>query len=236
LTSAPAKQETLLIAAASDLQFAMGEIEKKFEEEMGTEIKVSYGSSGLFFSQIVSGAPFDVFLSADVGYPQRLVSEGWAEAPFIYGRGHLVLWVSDASPINLSADGMKSLRHPSVRKIAIANPIHAPYGVAATALLHKHGLYDTVRPMLVFGENISQAAQFVQSGAADIGMLSYSLVNDARLSKTGRHWMIPPEDYPVLHQGGVLLKKSVHVSAVRSFIKFLLSGEGQVILKRHGFS
>ncbi len=225
----------LLVAAASDLRFAMEAMTEAFERTTGTTVKVSYGSSGSFFAQISSGAPFDLFLSADTAYPNRLVSDGFAGPVFVYGQGCLVLWVPNGSPVPIEADGMKALRHPSVRKIAIANPAHAPYGVAAVAVLKQEGLYDLLRPLFVLGDNVAQAAQFVQSGGADVGILACSLVKGSSLRTTGRYTLIPRQKYPSFAQGGVVLKKSRYPKLAGEFVDFILRGEGKEILKSYAF-
>src|SRR3989440_8913100 len=156
------------IAAAADLKFAMGELSEQFEKQTGTKVNVTYGSSGNFFSQIQNGAPFDLFFSADIEYPKRLEAGGLADARTLYeyAIGRLVIWTPADAKVDVTKEGWKSLLDASVEKIAIANPEHAPYGRAAVAALQKAGIYEQVKPKLVYGENISQAAQFVQSGNA----------------------------------------------------------------------
>lgn len=231
-TSKAASGPALSVAAASDLRFAMEEIATRFEAGGQGRIKVSYGASGIFFAQIMSGGPFDIFLSADLAYPERLMAEGHAESLFIYGKGRLVLWVPRHSPLDIEKEGLNSLLNPSIRKIAIANPAHAPYGAAAVFVLKKQGLYPLLSSKLVLGENLLQAAQFAQSGGAQAGILSYSLARSPRLSKTGRHWIIP--NVPALPQGGIILKRSKQISLAHTFLDFIVSGEGGEILRRHG--
>jgi len=229
---------TLTVAAASDLQFAMGEIAPAFEKSTGSTVKVSFGASGNFVAQITAGAPFDLFFSADESYPKRLIESGVAlpESFYRYATGRLVLWVPNESPIDLAKEGMQALLHPSIRKIAIANPAHAPYGKAAVAALQSSGLYERVQSRLVLGENISQAAQFVQSGNADIGLLSLSHANAAAMKEKGRFWLVPADTYPPLHQGVVILRRSREAALAQSLIDFIKSGEGKVILQRYGFT
>src|SRR5262245_45026103 len=156
------------VAAASDLSFALRDIIADFEKTTGNKVRLSLGSSGTFEAQIANGAPFDVFLSADISYPQQLEEKGLTEpnTTFVYAAGRIVIWVPRNSPIDVEKLGMQALLQPSVRKIAIANPEHAPYGRAAVSALQHFGMYETVKNKFVLGENISQAAQFVQSGAA----------------------------------------------------------------------
>jgi molybdate transport system substrate-binding protein len=231
-------QGTVSVAAAADLQFALTDVKAAFvQTHPGVQVAVTYGSSGNAYAQIVNGAPFDVFLSADGSYPEKLVKAGLAEAgsAFRYSRGRLVLWVPKRSPVPLERLGMKALLDPTVRKVAIANPRHAPYGRAAEAALAKLGLLEAVRPRLVYGENIAQAAQFVQSGAADIGILALSLAKAPALAAAGRYVEIPLDTYPPLLQGGVLLARAKENGAARALCAFLVSPEGRTILRRYGF-
>jgi molybdate transport system substrate-binding protein len=227
----------LTVAAASDLQFAMREIVALFEKATGSAVKVSFGASGSFVAQITAGAPFDLFFSADESYPKRLIEVGLAvpESFYRYTTGRLVLWVRKDSPIDIAREGMKALLHPTVRRIALANPAHAPYGKAAVAALQSSGLYERVQSRLVFGENISQAAQFVQSGNAEIGLLSLSHANAAAMKEKGAFWIVPDESYPPLHQAVVILRRSRERSLAQALIDFIKEGEGKVILERYGF-
>jgi molybdate transport system substrate-binding protein len=230
---------SLSIAAAADLQFALTEVKAAFAKaQPGLEVAITYGSSGNFYTQLTNKAPFDLFLSADLGYPKKLVDAGLADGhtEFIYSRGRLVLWVPKGSPIPVEQLGMQALLHPAARKVAIANPRHAPYGRAAEAALAKLGLLEAVRPRLVFGENIGQAAQFVQTGAADIGILALSLAQAPALAATGRTYEVPQASYPPLDQGGVILNHAHNRAAALAFRAFLRSPEGVAILRRYGFT
>lgn len=229
---------TLTIAAASDLQFALGEIAPAFERATGSAVRLSFGASGSFVAQITAGAPFDLFFSADESYPKRLIESGLAvpESFYRYATGRLVLWVPKDAAIDVEKEGMQALFHPTVRKIAIANPAHAPYGKAAVAALQSSGLYERVQPRLILGENISQAAQFVQSGNAEIGLLSLSHASAASLKDRGRFWQVPAGAYPPLHQGVVILKRSGEASLAQSFVDFVKGKEGTEILQRYGFT
>jgi molybdate transport system substrate-binding protein len=226
----PASQK-LAIAAAADLNFALPEIAREFRiADPKVELEIAYGSSGNFFAQIGNRAPFDVFLSADVEYPRKLAAAGIgpADSVFRYAVGRLVVWVPAGSPL----DPKTALRDPGVKHIAIANPQHAPYGRAAQAALRTLGLYQTVEPKLVLGENIAQTLQFVESGAADAGIVALSLALAPPVSARGRYWEIPPDAYPRIEQGGIILKDS---KAARDFRAFLLSADGRRILKQYGF-
>ena len=164
------------IAAASDLTFAFKDVVARFEKQTGNRVRLTYGSSGNFFSQIQNGAPFDLFFSADVSFPQKLEAAGLTEPGSIYeyAKGEIVIWVLNGSKLDLSK-GLAVLLDPNIRKIAIANPLHAPYGAAAVAAMKHVGIYDQVKDKFVQGENISQTAQFVHSGNADVGIIALSL-------------------------------------------------------------
>ncbi|MBK9797304.1 MAG: molybdate ABC transporter substrate-binding protein [Holophagaceae bacterium] len=203
----------------------------------GIEVAVTYGSSGNVYAQLLNKAPFDLFLSADLSYPKKLVEAGAADGTteFLYSRGHLVLWVPKASPIPIEQLGMKALLHPAARKVAIANPRHAPYGRAAEAALTKLGLLEAVTPRLVFGENVGQTAQFVQTGAADIGILALSLAKAPVMAASGRFWEVPQDAHPPLDQGGVILNHARNRADALAFRAFMRSPEGVEILRHYGF-
>lgn len=237
-SSACAKRPAQLrIAAAADLRFALDDVIRNYSREHSrVTITPSYGSSGLFYAQLSNHAPFDLFLSADVQYPHKLAEQGsvLAGSEFDYAVGRLVLWTSNTSGIDLEHLGMQALRLPTVKHIAIANPEHAPYGRAAAAALHSLGLYDAVKARLVMGENISQAFQLAQSGAAEVGIVALSL---AMVPGAGGHyWEVPATAYPRLEQGGAILKWTANPEAAQQFRAFLLAPEGRAILKRYGFS
>jgi len=221
---------TLSIAAAADLQFVLaagaGEFHQQHPE---TELAINYGSSGNFYAQIRSGAPFDIFLSADVQYPRNLAQEGLTAGPvFQYAAGKIVVWV----PAKSKFDPATALRDTSVRRIAIANPQHAPYGRAAEAALRSMGLYESVASKLVLGENISQTLEFVESGAADAGIVALSLALAPKLRGQGRYWEVPVSAYPRIEQGGVILRDS---PAAREFRDWLRSRSGRALLRQYGF-
>src|SRR5262249_40789017 len=175
IASHDAAAQNLVVAAASDLQTAFPAVTARFEKATGHRVTVTFGSSGNFFAQIQNGAPFDIFFSADIDYAKRLESAALVEPGSFweYAIGRIVLWTRKDSGIDLTK-GLKTLLDARVRKVAIANPEHAPYGRAAVAALKHEGLYDAVHPKIVLGENISQAAQFVQSGNADVGIIALS--------------------------------------------------------------
>lgn len=231
-----AEEKEIRIAAAADLKFAMGELSEMFEKQSGTRVNVTYGSSGNFFSQFQNGAPFDLFFSADIEYPKKLEATGLTEPGTLYeyAIGRIVIWTPADAKVDVTKQGWKSLLDASVEKIAIANPEHAPYGRAAVAALQKAGIYEFVEPKLVYGENISQAAQFVQSGAAQAGIVAMSLAVSPAM-RDGKRWQIPAEMHPPLEQGAVILKHANHKDAALSFLEFVKSASGRAILAKYGF-
>ncbi len=229
--------QELRVAAAADLNFALPEIAKAFEAQTGTKVVIAFGSSGNLFAQIQSGAPFDVLCSADMGYPQKLAAAGQAlpETLRQYASGRVVLWVRNESKLNFDRDGIRALLDPTVKKIAIANPEHAPYGRAAAAVLRKAGIYDRVQSKLVLGENVSQTAQFVTSGNADVGLISLSLAQAGGLQKQGRFWKVPPEIAESLPQGAIVLRQSRSPQLAEKFLDYLSCPAGRKILTQYGF-
>ena len=229
----------LRIAAAADLRFAMEDLVKAFQQgHSGVEVEPVYGSSGNFYAQLQNHAPFDVFLSADVGYPRQLARQGLIVpgSEFTYAVGRIVVWARRDSGIDVALLKTEALRHRSVRHIAIANPQHAPYGRAAEAALRTLGLYDEVQDKLVMGENVAQTFQMVQSGAADVGIVALSLALAPGVAGQGSSWEVPLDAYPRIQQGGAILSWAKDLEAARAFRTFLLGPEGRAILKRYGFS
>jgi molybdate transport system substrate-binding protein len=227
----------LRIAAASDLQAVLPEIVSNFKRSTAADVTVAYGSSGNFFAQIQNGAPFDVFLSADVDYPKRLAAAGAADASTLqqYASGHLVLWARRDARLDLSR-GLPGLTDPRIRHVAMANPKYAPYGRAAEAALQKARLYDTLKPKLVMGESLAQAAQLVESGNADVGLLSRSLVLGPALTAEGTYVEIPTTLYPPIEQAAIVVKTSREPALARQFIAFLGRVEARRHLERFGFA
>jgi molybdate transport system substrate-binding protein len=239
LAPAAARAAELVVAAASDLKFAMDELIADFQKRTpDAVVKVSYGSSGNFFAQLQQQAPFDLFFSADFEYPRRLEAEGHtlASTTFVYAVGRLAVWVPRASPVDLDAQGLRALLAPEIRKIAIANPRHAPYGRAAEAALRHFGIYESVQPKLVLGENVAQAAQFAQSGAADAALIAHSLALAPAMQAEGRFREVPVASYPRMEQGGVILKWTEQPKLARAFRDFVQGAQGRAILRRWGFS
>jgi molybdate transport system substrate-binding protein len=226
------------VAAAADLKFALDELLADFHEAHPTiQVRVSYGASGNFFTQLSNHAPFDLFLSADVQYPRRLIDKGLADRQdeFVYAIGHLVVWLPQTAELDLDRLGIKVLLAPSVRKVAIANPRHAPYGRAAVAALEKLGVYDRIKDKIVAGENVAQAAQFVESGSADAGVLPLSLALAPPMRDKGRYWEVPLNAYPRLEQGGVILSWAQDRAAAQTLCAFLSGPRGKAVLERFGF-
>ena len=234
---APGHAAEISIAAASDLNFAFKEIVADFEKTTGNTVKLSLGSSGNFFAQISNGAPFDLYFSADILYPKKLEEAGLAEPGtlYMYAVGRIVLWVPKGSPIDLQSLGIKALQHPAVKKIAIANPKHAPYGRAAVAAMQHYKVYDAVKEKLVIGENISQTAQFVQTGGSDIGVIALALALAPAMKETGRYWEVPPAAYPRLEQGAVMFKAAKDKKTARAFLDYIKGPQGASVFKRYGF-
>jgi molybdate transport system substrate-binding protein len=229
----------LTVAAAFDLKFALDEILAAFEKEQpDARVKVSYGSSGNFFAQLSNKAPFDLFFSADIEYPRKLIEQGLAakETEFQYAVGHLVLWVPNLSKLDVERLGIEAMTDPAVRKIAIANPKHAPYGRAALAALKSLGVYERVEERLVLGENIAQTAQLVETGAADVGLLALSLVMAPAMRDKGRYWPVPQDAHPPLEQGGIMLSWAKDQEAARRLRAFVMGDAGRAILKQYGFA
>ena len=227
----------LTVAAAADLQFAMQDLTAHFQKQTGKTVRVSYGSSGNFFQQLQNGAPFDMFFSANLDYARKLEDSGLTEpgSLYRYAKGKVVLWVPNQSKLDLKT-GLAVLLDPSVKKIAIANPQHAPYGQAAVAALKKSGLYDKIAPKLVLGENISQTASFVVSGSADAGIIALSLAVSPNMKDKGRYQEIPANEYPPIEQACVIMKAAKDKEAARSFLEFIKSAETQKIFERYGFA
>jgi molybdate transport system substrate-binding protein len=230
--------ESITVADAADLNYALNELANRFEATSGVKVTLSFGASGNLYSQIQKGAPFDLFFSADEDYAKKLGSAGIAEASSmrIYALGHLVLWVPNNSTFDPEKLQMGLLTQPAVTRIAIANPQHAPYGRAAMAALEHYGLKDKLAAKLVVGENVSQAAQFVQSGNAQAGLIAMSLARSPSMQSAGRFWVLPSDSYPELRQAAVIVSASKHKKAAQQFLEFVLSPEGAATLQKYGLT
>ena len=230
------RAEEITVAAAADLQFALKDVSTRFEKDTGNKVNLIFGSSGNFFSQIQNGAPFDVFFSADLDYPKKLEAAGLAEpgSTYQYATGRIVLWVRNDSKLDLSK-GLAVLLHPSIKKLSIANPAHAPYGRAAMAALEHEKLADQLKPKFVLGENVSQAAQFVETGSAEVGIIALSLAVAPAMKEKGRYVEVPADFYPALQQGCVVLTASKKKAVAGAFVEFVKKSEMVELLKGYGF-
>src|SRR5260370_13542794 len=218
-----ATAQEIVVAAAADMSGVLPQLVAAYTKKTGQAVKVSFGSSGNLTNQIRNGAPFDVFFSADEEYPRQLIAEGLAskDTLYRYAVGRLVVWVPSNSPLNVSKLGILALLDPAVKKIAIANPTHAPYGRAAAPALRHFGIYDQVSSRLVLGENVAQATQFVESGNAQAGLIALSHALAPALKDKGRYWTVPLDAYPTLNQATVGLSRSKQQEAARKFLDFL---------------
>lgn len=233
-----AHAETATVAAAATLRHALAEIVPRFTQATGHTLKVAYGSSGNFYSQIKQGAPFDLFLSADMEFPQMLVDEKFATPPVhAYAEGRLVLLVPSGSKLktdNILKDLHAALQDGRLRKFAIANPTVAPYGMRAKEVLIHAGLWEQLQPHLVIGENVGQAAQFASSGAAQGGLVALSIALAPELMKRTRHALVPREWHQPLVQGMVLIKPNN--AAAMAFADYLRTDAARGVLQRYGYN
>lgn len=225
------------VAAAADLQFALPEILKAFRAEGGGALRLVFGSSGAFTAQIQQGAPFELFMSADTAYVKRLADRGLTlDGGAPYGRGRIVLFAPHGSRLKVDAqmaDLRAALADGRLRRLAIANPEHAPYGRAAREALTHAGLWATVQPRLVMGENIAQAAQFAASGSAQGGIIAYSLALAPEVSRRGQWVLIPGDWHRPLDQQMVRLKGAGRIA--RAFYGYLQGPAARAIFDRYGF-
>jgi molybdate transport system substrate-binding protein len=233
-----ATAQEITVAAAADMTAVLPELVAHYTKQTGQTVKLSFGSSGNLTNQIRNGAPFDVFFSADEEYPKQLVADKLAvgDSLYRYAVGRLVLWIPKESPLDLQKLGIQALLDPSIKKLSIANPQHAPYGRAAEAALKHFGIYDQVAAKLVLGENVAQAAQFVESGNAQAGLIALSHALAPAMKDKGRYWTVPLDSYPTLNQAAVVLLQSKSPAAARKFLEFVRSPEATSLLKEYGFS
>jgi len=233
----PAESRSVAVAVAANMKPAFEEIAARFEAaHPKVTVKATFGASGNFFAQIGNGAPFDLFLSADVEFPAKVVERGLADGKaFTYAYGKLVVWVPNSAKLDLEARGLAALSDPSVQKIAIANPEVAPYGRAARAALENAGLYESLRDRIVQGENVSQAAQFVQSGNAQAGFIPLALAKTPPLSEEGRAWPVPTSLYERIEQAGVVIKGTKEGPLARELAAFIRGPGARDILERYGY-
>ncbi len=231
----PANAEKLTIAAAADLTFAMNEIVASFRKANPADtVDVIYGSSGKFFVQIQQGAPFDLLFSADIAYLRKIVESGLAASavkPYAFGRS--VLWsaILDATKMTIA-----SLTDPCIVRIAIANPKHAPYGKRAKEALQASGVWEKVEPKLVYGENISQTAKYVETGNAQVGIIALSLALSPTLASEGGYWLIPEKLHEPLEQGFVITKRAAGNVLARRLADYMESAPARAVMIKYGFA
>src|ERR1035437_252844 len=237
-----AAQTPLRVAAAADLEPVLPPILEQFQKSTGIHAEATYQASAALTAQIQNGAPFDVFLSADLGYPKRLIDAGLADAagsadsstPITYAKGTLVLWARKDS--HLPSPSLDLLRNPNLKRLAIANPDRAPYGRAAVAALNNLNLYDALKPRFATAENISQAAQFVDSGNADAGLISLTSALTPRLAADGAYFVIPRDLYPPIEQGAVIISSATERVAAYKLLDYLLTPPVQAQLAKGGLT
>jgi molybdate transport system substrate-binding protein len=230
-------QRSPTIAAAANLNFALTEIANQFKAERGTPVEVVFGASGTLTRQIQDGAPFEVFLAADEEFPNQLTKAGLTrDAGVIYATGRLALFAPNGSPLTVDErlNGLARLiKNGKVGRFAIANPDVAPYGKAAESVLRKRGLWDAIRPQLVLGDTIAQAAQFATTGNAIGGLVAYSLVLGPGFAERGKYAVIPESDHSPLRQRMVLLKRAG--ATATQFYAYLQGKTARAILRKHGY-
>lgn len=226
----------LTVAAASDLRFALDEVAAGFRAARPTlQLDIVYGSSGKIATQIRNGAPFDVFLSADIAFARELHADGFAAAPpRLYAIGRLAAWSADAELGRLPLPELA--RHERVRRFAIANPEHAPYGQRAVEALRSQGLYEVVLPKLVLGDNVSQAAQFIETGAAQAGLIAHSLVLAPSLASKGAWTLVPEAWHRPLEQALIVTRRAAALPAAAEFVAHLETPAARALLRRYGFA
>jgi molybdate transport system substrate-binding protein len=225
------------IAAASDLRFALADLIAAFEQaHPDVRVEVAYGSSGTLYAQVQNRAPFDLFLSADATYPQRLAERlPGREDPFVYAVGRLALWAPRRPDLKVQARGLDVVTDATLRRIALANPRHAPYGRAAQEVLERLGLVERVRGRLVYGDTVLQVAHLLEAGAAEVGFVAYSLVATPERARPEDVFLVPAHLHEPLVQAGVVLPWARQGEIARTFRAWLLDRPGQTILRRHGF-
>ncbi len=235
-------QPPLRIAAAADLEPVLPPILEQFHQSTGIRAEATYQASAMLTTQIMNGAPFDLFLSADLSYPRKLIDAGLADAagsadsttPVTYAKGTLVLWTR--KDLALGPPSLDLLRNPALKRLAIANPDRAPYGRAAVAALTSLKLNDILKPRLVTAENIAQAAQFVDSGNADAGLISLTSAKTPRMNSDGTYLIIDSGLYPPIQQGAVIVSNTTKRQAAHKFLDFLLSAPIQAQLAKSGLT
>ena len=226
------------VAAATDLRSCLDALTDAFQiEHPNFDLLPTFGASGVLLTQLKSGLETDLYLAADIAYAHDLAAAGLAAEADVFesGQGRLVIWVRNESPIDVLKLGAEALLDTSVRRVAIANPLHAPYGRAAVAALEHLGLHERLNEKLAVGESATQAAQYVESGAAEVGILPLALAKGTRLMERGRFWVVPAEAHPPIRHGGAIHARAIDREATVAFRDFLLAPAGRAILARYGF-
>jgi molybdate transport system substrate-binding protein len=226
------KPSEITIAAASDLTPAFEEVGKEFQASKKIKVVFNFGSSGMLARQIEHGAPIDLFASANVDYVNQLEHKGLIipDTKKLYARGRITMWTVKDSPLQI--EKINDLTRPEVKRIAIANPEHAPYGMAAREALERSGIWETVKPKLVYGENIRQTLQYAQTGNVEVAIVALSL----SIQSDGRWVLVPAELHKPLDQGMAVIKGAKNEQAARDFVDFILGPQGQTIMKNYGFT
>jgi len=234
LLATAAHAEKITIAAAADLKFAMDEIVATFKKaNVADEVDVIYGSSGKFHTQVQQGAPYDLYFSADIGFPRELAKAGLAASevkPYAFGR--IVVW---SASLDASKMTLESLTDPKITRVAIANPKHAPYGKRAEEALRAAGLWEKIEPKLVYGENIAHTAQFVQTGNAQVGIIALALAVNPELANKGGYWLIPDKLHNPLEQGFIITKRAEGNALARRFADYMGSQPARAVMTKYGF-
>jgi len=229
-----AEPATLTVSAASDLTYAFGEIGKQFEAETGHKVVFNFGSTGQLTQQIEQGAPVDVFAAANVSFVEDLERQGLIlpGTKQLYARGRITLWTRADSPLQITS--LADLTRPEVRRIAIANPDHAPYGVAARQAMQTAGIWEAVQPKLVLGDNVRQTLQYAETGNVDVAVVALSLSVPAAGGTSGRWTLIPQELHPPIDQALAVIKDTKHEAAARAFATFVNGPQGRQIMRKYG--
>lgn len=230
------KVEKIIVATAANVQFAMKELEKTFEDSTGIEVEVVISSSGKLTAQIKQGAPYDLLLSANMKYPQTLYQDGWTTAPpEVYALGRLVIWTLNNFELK---EDLSFLTNPEIDKIAIANPRNAPYGEQAVRAFQYYGIYEALKPKLVYGESIASTNQYILSEVCDVGLTAKSVVLSPEIKGRGKWLEVPATAYASIEQGVIITRhgRTAHPEACRRFYDFLFSTAAAAIFERYGYS
>ena len=221
----------LTVAAASDLTPVFEELGREFESATKTKVVFVFGSTGMLTRQIENGAPYDLFAAANVSYIDQLEQKGLIipDSKVVYARGRITLWTANESPVRFQ--GIADLARPEIQRVAIANPDHAPYGLAAKQALQSAGVWDRVQPKLVYGDNVRQTLQYAQTGNVEVAIVSLTL----SINSNGRWSLIPENLHQPIDQGLAIMKSTRNEPAARAFITFLSSPQGKAIMKKYGF-